>query len=210
MIVENLSFPDPQTNLNYDEELLRRAEKGHGGESLRFWESPVHFIVLGRAGVAEDDVELTAAQRDNILILRRSSGGGTVLQGPGCLNFALVLSMNRYPDLTSIRSSYAFILNKIMLAVKKCGIDAEFRPVSDLVVEDMEKKFSGNAQRRGRSFILHHGTILYDFDLSLISRYLKVPKKMPDYRAKRVHADFVTNIPVNQQQIREAIQKEFI
>jgi lipoate-protein ligase A len=210
MLVENLSFPDPQANLNYDEELLRRAEKGEGGEELRFWESPVRFIVLGRAGVAEDDVELAAARRDNIPILRRSSGGGTVLQGPGCLNFALVLAMKHYPDLANIRSSYAFILNRIMSAVSELGIAAEFRPVSDLVVKDTEKKFSGNAQRRGRSFILHHGTILYDLDLSLISRYLKVPKKMPDYRANRSHADFLTNIPVNPQQVRDAIHKEFI
>ena len=210
MIVENLSFPDPQANLNYDEELLRRAEKGEGGEVLRYWESPVHFVVLGRAGVAEDDVELAATQHDNILILRRASGGGTVLQGPGCLNFTLVISMKRYPELANIRRSYAFILNRFMSAVNKLGIDAEFRPVSDLVVKDTDKKFSGNAQRRGRSFILHHGTILYDFDLSLISRYLKVPKKTPDYRANRPHADFVTNIPANPQQIREVIHKEFI
>jgi lipoate---protein ligase len=210
MTVENLSFPDPQANLNYDEELLRRAEKGGGGEALRYWESPVHFIVLGRASVAEDDVELAAAERDNIQVLRRTSGGGTVLQGPGCLNFSLVLALKRYPDLASIRRSYVFILNKIMSSVKKFGIDAEFRPVSDLIVKGTEKKFSGNAQRRGRNHILHHGTILYDFDLSLISRYLKVPKKMPDYRANRTHADFVTNISVNPQLIREAIHNEFI
>jgi lipoate-protein ligase A len=97
-----------------------------------------------------------------------------------------------------------------MSSVKKFGIDAEFRPVSDLIVKGTEKKFSGNAQRRGRNHILHHGTILYDFDLSLISRYLKVPKKMPDYRANRTHADFVTNISVNPQLIREAIHNEFI
>jgi len=210
MTVENLSFPDPQANLNYDEELLRRAEKGDGGDVLRYWESPVHFIVLGRASVAEDDVELTAAKLDNILVLRRSSGGGTVLQGPGCLNFALVLALKRYPDLASIRRSYVFILNKIMASVKKSGVDAEFRPVSDLVVKGTDKKFSGNAQRRGRNFILHHGTILYGFDLPLISRYLKIPKKMPDYRANRTHADFVANIPVSPQQIREAIHNEFI
>ena len=82
MIVENLSFPDPQANLHYDEELLRRAEKGEGSECLRFWESPAHFVVLGRTGVAEDDVELAAAERENIPVLRRSSGGGTVLRVP--------------------------------------------------------------------------------------------------------------------------------
>jgi lipoate---protein ligase len=209
MIVENLSFPEPQANLNYDEELLRRAENGEGSEYLRFWEAPSHFVVLGRTSVAEDDVELAVAQKDNIPVLRRSSGGGTVLQGPGCLNFAVVLAMKSHPDLGRIQRSYGFILKKVMLAVKALGVDAEFRPVSDLVVMPAEKKFSGNAQRRGRRFILHHGTILYDFDLSLAGRYLKMPKKMPDYRASRSHADFIANIPVDPQALRKTIQNEF-
>jgi lipoate---protein ligase len=210
MTVENLSFPDPQANLNYDEELLRRAEKGGGGECLRFWESPVPFVVLGRTGIIEDDVELAATKQDDVPVLRRSSGGGTVLQGPGCLNFAVVLAMKRHSDLVSIHRSYAFILNKVILAVKKLGIEPEFRPVSDLVLMPTEKKFSGNAQRRGRKFILHHGTILYDLDLPLMDRYLKMPKKMPDYRAHRPHTDFVSNIPADPQQFREALQKEFL
>jgi lipoate---protein ligase len=210
MTVENLSFPDPQANLNCDEELLRRAEKGGGGECLRFWESPSHFVVLGRTGIIEDEVELAAAKQDNVPVLRRSSGGGTVLQGPGCLNFAIVLCLKRHPDLAGIQRSYAFILNKVISAVKKMNIESEFRPVSDLVLMPMEKKFSGNAQRRGRKFILHHGTILYDFELPLMDRYLKMPKKMPEYRLHRPHTDFVMNIPAAPQQICEAIQKEFL
>jgi lipoate-protein ligase A len=210
MTVENLSFPEPQANLDHDEELLRRAEKGGGGECLRFWESPSHFVVLGRTSVIEDDVELAVAKQDNVPVLRRSSGGGTVLQGPGCLNFAVVLAIKHHPDLASIHRSYTFILNKVISAVKTLGVDSEFRPVSDLVLMPTEMKFSGNAQRRGRQFILHHGTILYDFDLSLMDRYLKMPKKMPAYRLERSHADFVSNIPAGPQQIREMIQKEFL
>ena len=60
-----------------------------------------------------------------------------------------------------------------------------------------EKKFSGNAQRRGKHYILHHGTILYKFDLSLISRYLNMPQDIPEYRKGRPHTDFVTNIPID-------------
>jgi lipoate-protein ligase A len=209
MTSENLSFLDPQANLDYDEELLRRAETSGAGECLRFWESPVPFVVLGRTSVAEDDVELSQTERDDIPVLRRASGGGTVLQGPGCLNFAVVLAMKRHTDLVSIHRSYAFILGKVIISLKEIGIDAEFRPVSDLVLKSTEQKFSGNAQRRGRKFILHHGTVLYDFDLSLISRYLKMPKKMPDYRARRPHNDFLVNIPIDPQKFCKEIQKAF-
>jgi lipoate---protein ligase len=193
---EDLSFQDPQQNLDRDDELLLLADKKGGGEVLRFWESTVPFVVLGRTCKEEEDVDLAACLKDGIPVLRRSSGGGTVLQGPGCLNFALILAKGRHPDLASIASSYTYILTKVITALKDCGVCAEFRPICDLVVSGTEKKFSGNAQRRGKEYILHHGTILYDFDLPRVSRYLRIPPKMPDYRRERSHEDFVMNIPV--------------
>ena len=209
MTLEDVSLPEPKSNLEYDDDLLKRADAGEIGESLRFWESPVFFVVLGRTCKQEDDVHINACQKDGVLILRRSSGGGTVLQGPGCLNFSLVLSKKIHPEIQAIHASYKFILEKIVLALKELGADAQFRPVCDLVISAGEKKFSGNAQRRGREFILHHGTILYDFDLSLISRYLKKPKKAPDYRAGRAHADFVTNIHCSPDDIKRVIRNVF-
>jgi lipoate-protein ligase A len=208
MNCDNSCFLDPQANLDYDDELLRRAENG-SGEVLRFWESSSYFIVLGRTGVLEDDVDSTAAARDNIPVLRRSSGGGTVLQGQGCLNFAVVLSKKTNPVLESISASYRFILEKIIAGVGTLGVEAVFRPVCDLALKSTDQKFSGNAQRRGRDHILHHGTILYAFDLRLVSKYLKIPKKMPDYRNARPHSGFVTNIPVTREAVRNAITLQF-
>lgn len=210
MTFEDISFPGPETNLQYDDDLLGRAEKGGGGEVLRFWESPVLFVVLGRTGKQEDDVYGEVCQKDAVPVLRRTSGGGTVLQGPGCLNFSLVLSKERHHELMAIQSSYVFILEKIALALKRLGVDARFRPICDLVTASDDRKFSGNAQRRGRNFILHHGTILYDFQLSLISRYLKIPLKMPDYRSSRPHEQFVSNIGKPVQDIKHAIRDIFL
>ena len=72
-----------------------------------------------------------------------------------------------------------------------------------------QKKFSGNAQKRARHFILHHGTILYDFELSLIDRYLLYPKDVPAYRADRDHHNFLANIPLKDIDIKRALKKEF-
>ncbi|NLE65755.1 MAG: lipoate--protein ligase family protein, partial [Elusimicrobia bacterium] len=105
--------------------------------------------------------------------------------------------------------SYRFILDKVLSAVRGLGVRAEFRPVCDLVLVPGEKKFSGNAQRRGKTFFLHHGTLLYAFDLERISRYLKMPPQMPDYRKSRSHQDFISNIPVSPQEIRQALARTF-
>jgi lipoate-protein ligase A len=194
MRIEDLSFEDPQQNLDRDDELLFLADKKNGGEVLRFWESSQVFVVLGRTCAQDADVHLQLCQQDSIPVLRRSSGGGTVIQGRGCFNFSLILAKGRHPDMASITRSYEYILKKTIKALGICGVDAEFRPICDLVLSQDEKKFSGNAQRRGRTHILHHGTILYGMDLSLISRYLKIPLAMPDYRRCRPHSDFITNV----------------
>ena len=176
---------------------------------MRFWESSRVFIVLGRIGRAQTDVNPIHTQKDNIPVLRRSSGGGTVLQGPGCLNYTLVLSKQKHPQLNDLRKSYEWISAKVIEALRQEGVEAYFRPTSDLVVGPSEKKFSGNAQRRGKHYILHHGTILYKFDLSLISRYLNMPKDIPEYRKRRSHTDFVTNVPIDPRVFKEHLAQIF-
>jgi len=192
----DISFPTPQENILFDEVLWCLAEKHEGGEFLRFWESSQVFIVLGRIGKEESEVDLLAVKKDNIPVLRRSSGGGTVVQGPGCLNYTLVLSKQKNPALNDLGRSYQWISAKVIDALRQAGVEAYFRPTSDLATGPLEQKFSGNAQRRGRHYILQHGTILYNFDLTLISRYLSMPRDIPEYRQHRPHTDFVTNIPI--------------
>lgn len=194
MQIRDISFDTPQENLFFDEVLLQLATQDAIGESLRFWESARPFIVLGRLAKESEDIYLEQAQADHIPILRRTSGGGTVVQGPGCLNFTFVFDRKRHPDLADLRKSYVWINGKVIEALWACGIQAVFKPISDIALAAGEKKFSGNAQHRTKQFILHHGTILYDFDLKLISRYLKIPKDVPEYRRKRPHEEFVTNI----------------
>jgi lipoate-protein ligase A len=209
MQLRDISFPTPQENIAFDEALLRLAEKNSSGGYLRFWESSRIFVVLGRIGREEADVNSINTQKDHIPVLRRSSGGGTVVQGPGCLNYTLVLAKQKHPELNDLRQSYAWISARIIDALRKAGVEAYFRPTSDLATGQSEKKFSGNAQRRVKHYILHHGTILYKFDLALISRYLNMPKDIPEYRKHRPHTDFVTNIPIDPQIFKDQLAKIF-
>lgn len=209
MTLKDLSLAFPEENILLDEALFVSADKGSGGEILRFWESPSVFVVLGRIGKEHDDVDLAATRKDKIPVLRRTSGGGTVVQGPGCLNYSLILSKETDPAIADLRKSYQWISQKIITALKMSGVDAAFRPISDIALSFNEKKFSGNAQRRGKNFILHHGTILYGFDLDLIARYLKMPKDIPEYRRNRPHSDFVTNIPIDPAAFKRSLAKIF-
>ncbi|HEX4590980.1 MAG TPA: lipoate--protein ligase family protein [Gemmataceae bacterium] len=186
-------------NLALDEALLLEAESGRGGEVLRLWEWPRPAVVLGAGGRIEDDVNVTACDTDGVPLARRSSGGGTVLLGPGCLLYSLVLRYERAAELRDIRRSYHWILGRTSGALPGVTLAGP----SDLAVGD--RKIGGSAQQRKRDHLLHHGSILYTFDLPLIGRYLKEPPRQPDYRGRRPHGEFVMNVTVGETELRHRL-----
>src|SRR5437762_4792073 len=113
----DLTLPTLAENLALDEALLLEAEDGRGGEVLRVWEWPTPAVVLGAAGVVADDVDAAACAADGVPLARRSSGGGTVLLGPGCLLYSLVLRYDRSAELRAIGSSYRWILGRMIEAL---------------------------------------------------------------------------------------------
>lgn len=195
----DLTLPTPEENLALDEALLVAAEEHGGGEILRIWESATPFVVLGYFCRLADDVDEAACLTDGVPILRRVSGGGTVLQGPGCLNFAVVLDMRAGPELRDIGRSHRIVLGRIADALAPRFAGIEFHPPNDLAIGG--RKFSGNAQRRRRDWLLHHGTLLYDFPLASVSRCLCEPQRQPDYRANRPHGDFLTNLAADRERL---------
>jgi len=202
----DLTLHTPEENLALDEALLDLCEEGFDHEILRFWESPSYFVVAGYSNAIKSEVNVSSCRKDGIPILRRASGGGTVLQGPGCLNYALILKIGRAKALTGISSTNTYIMNKhahsLSLALKE---NVKFQGSSDLTLNHM--KFSGNAQRRKKHFLLFHGTLLTQFDVSLIAKYLKMPSKEPDYRKKRSHADFITNLNLSSAKLKAIFKK---
>ncbi len=199
----DLTLPSLAENLALDEALLLHAEAG-GPEVLRLWQWPTHAVVLGAGGRLADDVEEDACQADDVPIARRSSGGGTVLLGPGCLLFSLVLRFDRDPALSDLHASYRFILGRIQRALEPLAGPIALQGTSDLALG--ERKFSGNAQQRKRTHLLHHGTLLCGFDFAPLERYLKPPPRQPEYRRGRSHADFLTNLPVEAATLMDAIR----
>lgn len=200
----DLTLPSPTENIALDEALLLAAESGESGEVLRFWDWPRPAVVLGSGGRITDDVNEAACLADDVPILRRSSGGGTVLLGRGCLLYTLILCYERHSALVDIRRSYRFILGLIAEALAE-GVGAiEQSGISDLVLAG--RKFSGTAQQRKRSFLLHHGSLLYDMDLSQIPRYLHEPMRQPEYRGGRTHLAFVRNLSLQREEIKQRLR----
>jgi lipoate-protein ligase A len=189
----DLSYASPAENLACDEALLEELEAGTGEPTLRFWESPVHFVVLGYSNSIATEVDRGECDQRSIPILRRSSGGGTVVQGPGCLNYNLTLPIG--DETASITETNCFVMRRNRDAMRTLlGREVEIKGHTDLAICNL--KFSGNAQRRKSRALVFHGCFLLNFDLAVIDAVLAPPSKEPDYRAGRKHAAFVTNIGV--------------
>jgi lipoate-protein ligase A len=199
-----LTLPSPAENLACDEALLDLAEAGSGGAWLRFWEPSQHFVVLGYANCVRDEVHLDACRDAGVPILRRCSGGGTVLQGPGCLNYSLILPLADPGTLSTITGANRYIMEQhrralAMLLGKKVAVEGH----TDLAIGN--RKFSGNAQRRRRRYLLFHGCFLIELDLALLSRCLSMPARQPEYRRARTHADFLTTVDVSRAALKAAL-----
>ena len=199
------TFETPEENLACDEALLDLSAQQRDEEILRFWESPRHFVVLGYANRAKAEANLKACELANIPVLRRCTGGGAVLQGPGCLNYGLILRRSASGLLQTIADTNAFVLDRHKRALTVLlGSEIEFLGTSDLALAG--RKFSGNAQRRKGDWILYHGTFLIGFDIRLIDEFLPPPSKQPDYRRGRSHTEFLTNLKTSSVEVKEALQ----
>ena len=191
-------------NLNFDDNKLVELNKSPQNY-LRFWEISDYAIILGKSNSKQKEVN-TANCSSNIPIIKRSSGGGTVLLGPGCLCYSLFIETKQ--PFNSITTTNSVVMSKNCQALKKINPNISIKGFTDLCLGN--KKFSGNAQRRMKNITLFHGTFLYNFDLKQISKTLHHPTKEPDYRVKRTHRDFITNINLKSNTIKKLITDEWI
>ena len=201
----DLTLPTLAENLALDEALLDEAEAANQPlETLRLWEARRHAVVIGRSSRMAVEVRGDVCRELNVPVLRRISGGAAVVVGPGCLMYAAVLSLRLRPQLRSIHQAHAQVLGTIAAALRPSVPGITLRGICDLAIG--ERKVSGNSVRCKREHLLYHGTLLYDFPLEMIGRYLAMPPREPDYRQARPHNAFVANLPLDAAALRSSLQ----
>jgi len=201
----DLNLATPAGQLAADEALLDACEAGGGDETLLFWEPRETFVVVGYANRVAAEVNVAACEAEGIPIFRRCSGGGTVVQLPGGLNYSLLLRITETGPTRNITTANRFIMeqNRASLASLFPSSRISIRGHTDLCLG--EKKFAGNSQRRRKNFLLFHGTLLLNCDLKRIGELLLMPSLEPDYRAHRPHAEFVGNLNLSAGMVKDAL-----
>ncbi len=139
-------------------------------------------IVMGISGKAEKLINLEKTSQDNIPIIKRFSGGGTVYVDEHTLFVTFITNGPATP--------------KSILDFTKT-VYTPFFPKAFVVQENDyafgEMKFGGNAQYIQRNRWLHHTSFLWDFNPKNM-HYLLMPEKQPKYRQERSHSDFLCSL----------------
>lgn len=229
---QDIRLASAAANLALDEALLDAAEAGLGTEVLRLWQFPEPTAVLGRGSKVEIEIDRDQCRLQNIPIMRRCSGGASIVAGPGCLMYSIVLDMQNRPQLRKLDEAHQFVmqslansLNRLLASLESTAEQISGEQISpdqssgtpnskvkvqgtcDLTIEN--RKFSGNSLRVARNHLLYHGTFLYAANLQQISESLRTPPRQPDYREKRDHSGFIINISLDRGLLCQAIADAF-
>ena len=220
MYLYNETLSTPEENLAMDEALVEVADRlsldesaqvkpafdsGSTNEVLRLWELTKPCVVLGRASKWQEEVDSIACQRDSVLVLRRASGGASIVAGPGCLMYSLLISYQHRPAWRALDIAHKEVMSRTREAAQKTADSFQIKTrviidgICDLTIDG--RKFSGNALRCKRNWMLYHGTIMYAMPLEWLSDYLLEPSRQPEYRQKREHLSFVTNVLDNSRHV---------
>lgn len=169
-----LRIDDPYTSMAIDEAILKLNAEGDVPNTIRFWRWDPSAVSLGCFQSLELEVDLDKAKKYGFEVVRRITGGGAVFHDhDGELTYSIICSEDDVPK--DIIKSYEKICGGIIEGLKNIGLEAEYKPVNDILYNG--KKISGSAQTRRFGSVLQHGTILIDPDIRKMFEILKVSQE---------------------------------
>jgi lipoate-protein ligase A len=162
---------DAFMNMALDESISEHVAAGKSGPTIRFYQWNPSAVSIGYFQSLEREVNQTKCREIGIDIVRRRTGGGAVFHdSEGEITYSVIAPEKLFAK--GITESYWEICGWIVNGLKKIGIDSEFKPINDIIVNG--KKISGNAQTRRNGILLQHGTILFDVDVEKMFSVLNV------------------------------------
>ena len=153
----------PYYNFALEDYLLNEAEE----DDYVFFYIHKPSIIVGKYQNTIEEVNKDFIDDNNIIVARRLSGGGAVYHDHGNLNFSFVHKASK-KDVNDFKK----FTKPVVDALKDLGLNAHLSGRNDILIDD--KKISGNAQYFTNNRLLHHGTLLYDSEMSNLVKSLKV------------------------------------
>lgn len=148
-------------------------------------------VVVSRSRDAAREVYLERCAADRVAVVRRPSGGGAVVLGPGVIAASVVAARSDRPAFPEVW--FRHFGNALIGSLAGLGVPAvTMQGISDLCLGD--RKIAGSSLRLAGGRVLYQLSLLVDLEVALLDRYLPVPVRQPGYRLGRPHREFVTTL----------------
>lgn len=145
-----------------------------GAEGLILIEPARSFVSLGAFDDAASTVDRDYCERHDIPIMRRETGGGMVLLGPGQIFYTLVLKRPHAVVPSRVDEAYRHLSAAPIAVYRRFGVATSLRPINDIVTQE-GRKIGGQGAGDIEGHFCFVGSILIDFDTALMHRIVRLP-----------------------------------
>ena len=159
----NLYTTDPAFNLAAEQYVFDNLPKDR--MYFMLWQND-NAIIIGKFQNTAAEINAPYVEQHGIKVIRRLSGGGAVYHDLGNLNFTFIADAGDIEKL-----NMRVFCEPIAKALASFGVNAEINGRNDITISG--KKFSGNSQYIKDGRVMHHGTIMFDSNLSVVGEALK-------------------------------------
>ena len=166
----------PRMQMALDEVLARQVAEGRRTPTLRFWDWAAGSVIIGSFQSLRNEVDLEAAERHGLEVVRRITGGGAMFVEPGnAITYSLYVPDTLVAGM-SFADSYEFLDQWVLRALRTVGVEAQYKPLNDIA--SPLGKIGGAAQKRLASGgVLHHVTMSYDIDAQKMLDVLRIGRE---------------------------------
>ena len=179
----NLKTTDPAFNLAVEEYVFDYLPKDR--MYVMLWQND-NAIIIGKNQNTLAEINESYVKQQDIRVVRRLSGGGAVYHDMGNLNFTVIA------DAQGENLDFGRFCALVVKALQRVGVRAEINGRNDMTIDG--KKFSGNAQYLRQGRVMHHGTILFDSDASVLANALQVDEAKIQAKGVKSVRSRVTNV----------------
>ncbi len=145
-------------------------------------------IIVGKNQNTHAEINESFIKKHGINVVRRISGGGAVFHDFNNLNYTIISNESR----GSKNFDFKAFSEPVIQTLKELGVDAEFSGRNDITING--KKICGNAQAYLDGRVMHHGCLLFDVDLSVLSKALETSSDVVDAKGVKSVRSRVVNI----------------
>ena len=178
-----LTSTDPDFNLAAEQYVFDSLPRDR--MYLMLWQND-NAIIIGKHQNTLAEINEAFVRSHGIRGVRRLSGGGAVYHDLGNLNYTLI------SDAQGAELDLGVFCRPVIHALQKLGVDARLNGRNDMTIDG--QKFSGNAQYRKEGRVMHHGTILFDSEMSVLAGALQVDEEKIKAKGVKSVRSRVTNV----------------